>query len=282
MPRLEKSSTEVGNIEQSLSEWRQGDVTLEANWFTHVADPSKALTAESGQAEGTLEAITSEVEGLVVLTQSCDIVRSCIERPFLEISPLVKVAPSTLHEIKRGQRPSYAFIPTLEKDYLVADLDRVMTLEKSIVASWKRIQGCSSDEESRSFAQALARKRARFAFPDDFVEFVSKLQERIKEKHNRQSEEGKALRNLREIRVSAIPSWKAAQVNLFFLFIRSEDEPTFSGKSWDILLEQWLKLIPSTGRFTDIDGMVVTLENITANEYLQSDPLDLDHLSRKF
>jgi hypothetical protein len=40
-----------------------------------------------------------------------------------------------------------------------------------------------------------------------------------------------------------------------------------------------LKRIPATGRFTDVDGVVVTLDDLTARDYVESDPLDLDHLS---
>ena len=38
------------------------------------------------------------------------------------------------------------------------DLDRVMTVEKSIVADWKRTPGWELDQEVREFAMALARK----------------------------------------------------------------------------------------------------------------------------
>ena len=33
------------------------------------------------------------------------------------------------------------------------------------------------------------------------------------------------------------------------------------------------------GRFTSVDGQVATLQEMTAQDYADSDPLDLDHLS---
>lgn len=42
-----------------------------------------------------------------------------------------------------------------------------MTVEKSIVAMWIRTPRYTHDADGRAFAQALARKRVRFAFPDE-------------------------------------------------------------------------------------------------------------------
>ncbi len=279
MGQLADDSAEIQRINGALAEWRQRDLALEERWFTHIGDPSKSLTPESGQAEGDVQAIASDVEGLHVVTHSCDIVRSCVGRAFLEESPLVKVDASTLLEVQKGQRPVYAFVPAIANLNLVADLDRVMTVEKAVAATWKRTPGCRTDAEARDFAQALARKRERFAFPDDFTDFARKLQSRLQEKHDRQSEEGKALRVLREIRVRAAPSWDAPNVELTFWFIRGGNERDFDGKGWHSLLENWLKLIPPMGRYQHVDGLVVSLEDLTAKDYTESDPLDLDHLS---
>jgi hypothetical protein len=44
-------------------------------------------------------------------------------------------------------------------------------------------------------------------------------------------------------------------------------------------LETWLHLVCAKGRFPIIDGQVATLQDMTAEDYVGSDPLDLDHLS---
>jgi hypothetical protein len=64
-----------------------------------------------------------------------------------------------------------------------------------------------------------------------------------------------------------------------FWFIRDEEQNQFEGIGWDQYLEQWLKLIPESGRFQNVEGSVVALEDMTAKEYVESDKLDLDHLS---
>ena len=280
--RLALESPEIERIDAALSEWRQGDIASEEGWFIHAADSSLPLTPESA-AGGTdgIQSITSEVEGLVVITQSCDIVRPCSDRRFVEVSPLVKVSELHIHEIERGRRPAYAIVPAVRERLLVADLDRVMTVEKAVVASWKRTPGCITDQAARDFTRALVRKRARTAFPDDFSTFASKLQRRLQDKHEKNSDEGRALRALREIRVRAAPSWLAEQIELTFWFVAESDELEFEGRDWSYYLDAWKELIPPADRFMRVDCLVCALEDLTARDYVESDPLDLDYLSER-
>lgn len=108
-----------------------------------------------GEAGSGVQALTSEVLGLAVVTQTCDIVRSCGNRPYFEVAPLVRVSEEELYNVRRGRRPAHATLPLLEKDRLVVDLDRVTTVEKSIVASWKRTPGFSRDADARAALWAL-------------------------------------------------------------------------------------------------------------------------------
>jgi hypothetical protein len=91
-----------------------------------------------------------------------------------------------------------------------------MTVEKSVIAEWERKLGCLNDDDIRSLGQALTWKRTRFAFPDDFTYFARKLQNRLRDKHDKATDEGEALRALREIRVHAASSWNAPEVQLLF------------------------------------------------------------------
>jgi hypothetical protein len=269
-------------VDAALQAWRQGDCVLGEHWFIHRFDPTLPLTeASAAVSDQGVDLAESAVRGLVVLTQTCDIVRTSLERPFVEVAPIVEVSAQVAHEIERGRRPLYAIIPALRTRGLVADLDRTMTVEKAVVAQWARIAGCRTDAEARRFALALVRKRARVAFPDDFTALVERLQARLLEKHDKQSDEGRALRALREIRVCATPSWDAPTVELTFWFIREEEAMDFEGRRWDTLLDGWLHLMPTAGRFRQVYGAVLALEDLTAKDYVESDPLDLDHLSTR-
>jgi hypothetical protein len=281
--RVAPDSDEAKRIDGALGAWRQGDLALDELWFVHVGDAAVALSDAAAQSEEAgVQAFTSDVAGLVVVSQTCDIVRSCVTHPYVEVAPLVEVDEKRLLEVQRGRRPGRATLPSLAGARLVADLDRVMTLEKSVVATWTRTAGYVDDADGRRFAHALARKRVRFAFPDDFVAFARKLEERLKDKHDKDSDEGRGLRALREIRVQATPFWEASQVAVFFWFIRNGEDADFEGENWAALLAHWLKRLPASGRFKSVDGQVATLEDMSAQEYLDSDPFDLDHLSTGF
>ena len=274
-----ESDNWIEEVDTALKQWCQGDYVLGEHWFVQRCNPHRPLTVSTESVDEETGLAEYEVRGFVVVTQTCDIVRSCRSRPFIEVVPLVEVNQQQISEIKKARRPQYAYISGVAGLNLVADLDRVMTVEKAVVAEWKRQPGCRTDEETRALGQTLARKRVRFAFPNDFVLFVSELQKRIKKKHNKSSNEGDALRALREIRVRASPSWNSPNIELMFWFIRDEKQADFQGLEWNQLLETWLQLIPKSGRFQEVDGLVVALEDITAKDYVESDPLDLDHLS---
>ena len=64
-----------------------------------------------------------------------------------------------------------------------------------------------------------------------------------------------------------------------FWFVRAEEDVLFKEKAWHELLAEWLKLLPPSARFSAVDGTVVSLDDMTAKDYLQSDRLDLDRLS---
>lgn len=270
----------IAAIDGALATWRQGDCVVGEQWFVHRLEKSFSVTVAGREAaKADVDLAEQEVAGLVVVSQTCDVVRSCNDRPYVEVCPLVEVDEDRLAEIQRGRRPAYAFVPLLAGRKLVADLDRVMTVEKPAVAAWERTPGLSTDEEARAFAVALGRKRIRFAFPDDFTTFARKLQARLADKHDRNTDEGRGLRALREIRIQAAPQWDGEPVELFFWFIRDTADANFEGKNWADLLKEWLKLVPPSGRFTSVDGQVATLDDMTARDYVDSDPLDLDHLS---
>lgn len=276
-------------IDNALQSWRQGDVSLDSGLeFLHLADLAQSHSPASEQVARDItdagEAIPTEtvpvldeVRGLVLLSQTCDIVRGCVERPFVEVAPLVEMT-DRIEEIRRLKRPSFAFVPAMAEIGLVADLNRTMTVEKALVAGWNRTPGCVSEEQKRDFAQALARKRARFAFPDDFIAAARNLQRRLADKYNKQTDEGAHLRALREIRVRAAPSWEDDAVNLGWWFIK-ENDPEGIEPSWQDWLEAWRMLFNWTGRFREDFWIACGLEDLTARDYVESDHFDLDSLS---
>jgi hypothetical protein len=213
-------------LDQAIHDWRQGDCVVGPEWFAYRIDPAYPLTPASGDAAADgVHLAEAEVVGLVVVSQTCDIVRRWGERPYVEMSPLVRVPMERLDEIRKARRPQFAYLPALASDGLVADLDRTMTVEKAVLAGWSRTSGLLTDKERRGFARALARKRNRFPFPDDFNEMVRPLARRLEDKHNKKSPEGDALQALEEIRVRAADSWDSDDVEITFWFIARTNRP---------------------------------------------------------
>ncbi|MDR1856068.1 MAG: hypothetical protein LBR22_02755 [Desulfovibrio sp.] len=279
MTVLTKNSDIVKWINNMLQEWHQGDLALAENWFGHFGIPTRPLTEIASKASGDgIKLLESRTHGLAVITQTCDIVRDCLTRPFIEVSPLIQVDSTVLYNVKKCRFTSYVTLPCLEANRLVIDLDRVMTVEKSIVASWSHTQGCSNDSDVRILSQALARKQIRFAFPDDFSKLIIRLRDRLIQRHGKSSEEGNALRSLKEIRVHANPSWYADEVDLQFWFISDDDIPIEESIIEKFRIE-WLELVSTSGRFKNVNGQNTTLDMLTAKEYTESAPLDLDYLS---
>ena len=267
-------------IDRILRDWRQGDCVLEEQDFTYRFLQSKPLTSAAIQiAENTeTDLVDDPVPGFLVVTQTCDIIRSPKERPYIQVSPLVRLSAEEIKRAKKGLYPRYIHLPALETKNLVGDLDRIMTLEKALVASWKRVPGWTDPSDGRRIARAISRKFQRPAFPDPFVEWIRPLYDRLKKKHDRSSPEGERLRSLREIRVRAEPSWNSPNPKITFYFILTETLPS-DAEEEEKLLENWLKRLPSTSDFGTPGYLLTTLENLSAQVYVESDPLDLDHLS---
>jgi hypothetical protein len=121
----------------------------------------------------------------------------------------------------------------------------------------------------------LARKRQRFAFPDGFSAVVRPLQERFRSKHDKQSPEGEAMRALREIRVQARPSWSADPIDLDFFLVCDETTKVAVGTQ----REGWQRLVRPLAPFRSVDFVAVSLDELTAAQYVATDPLDLEYLS---
>jgi hypothetical protein len=261
---------------------RWGDTLDDEEVLANLGEWNAGAAAEkmSPGSGSTLAAVGEIVPGLALVSQSCDIVRSCKLKPYVDVAPLVEVDEKTLEMARLGRTVAVAYLPAVAKRRLVADLERVQTVEKAIVADWQRVAGCHTDEEARNFAEALRRKRGRFAFPDDFVALAACLSDRIKQKHNKNTREGEMLRALREIRVRGVPSWNAERVDLTFLFIKDGGPDPADEETWAAQLKVLLALVKPQGRYVAVSGYVTTLDDITARDLVESDPLDFDHLSR--
>jgi hypothetical protein len=273
-------------IDAAIQQWQQGDVIFDPGFsMFHLASATEPVAVAAQQAAKELPvgepsdllSVASEVPGFVVLTQTCDIVRACQDRPYIELAPLREVSAEELGQVIRAERPALAYIPALADRRLVADLDRTMTIEKPMLASLARTRGVTTDPEMSTFQRALARKRQRFAFPTSFTVAIRDFQKRMINRAGKDNPEGRHVDAVREIRVAAAPAWNVAKIALTFWLIKERDP---DNAQWNVWIPAWEKLIDQKDTYTlDTPLRVRFLEDMTAREYLTSQPLDLDHLS---
>ncbi|MCK2166395.1 hypothetical protein [Thalassospira xiamenensis] len=285
---MRKSECNDCSEEDNHLHWRQGDFWLGSEvsfMFTaKVSNPLSSVAKET-VAESSLEDLNGSqyvpigddaIKGFCVLSQTCDIVRSADKRPYLEVAPLVSFSESDYKEIRNLKRPAFAIIPGAEKQLLVVDLDRVMTIDKGVLQGMPKSVGCFDDKQRSEFSRSLARKRARFAFPDDFNEACKKLVRRIKEKNKKDSAEGEFVRNLLEIRVSACPDWSSDNIEVQVWLI--VDDNFICREVKGDIVDTWKGLFEGKEKYT-MSMNICHLRDITASDYVASHQMDLEDLS---
>lgn len=201
----------AARIDAELTNWSQGDVAAPGviSWMTdgQPITPEGAALAPAGPM-----LVETRSEHVVVVTQTCDLRRSCWRpdgkgRPFVQISPLVRLAGQELMIARGGFHPRFAPVPGAGDDAF-ADLERCTTIEKGVlVKSPNRLVGCRDDAERQAFSRAVARQRGRYAFPDCVDRAVNKLRYYLRDKRDKDSPTGRAVRAVSSIRASASPQF---------------------------------------------------------------------------
>jgi hypothetical protein len=69
----------IPDIDATLEQWSQGDCTVGDYWFVTRFDPQRPLTPDAAdvvEVDPNADLTESSVSGFVVVTQTCDLVRS--------------------------------------------------------------------------------------------------------------------------------------------------------------------------------------------------------------
>lgn len=281
--QVRRGALSVADVTSVLNTWQQGDILLGVNipfvCFGHADLPvSEASRATAAGEDALLDVLTDEI-GFAILSQTCDIVRSVEKRPYIELCPVVEVSPETMKDVLSGRTPRFAPLPAISEKRLVADLDRVMVVEKPVLGglpAQARVRGCPTDAEIRRFAEAVARKHSRFAFPDDFNAGMRRVAACINQKHGKKSPLGGFLQTVHDVR-AACSNWNAAKpdVVLLFVFETAAEIPVDADKHIDDLLSRFTV----TGGFTRPRGQAVSYDTMSAARYRATDQLDFERLS---
>lgn len=262
-------------IAQRLLEWRQGDYALGVGGF---------LFAERPEADGAFDARETEndVLGLVVVSQTCDVIRLSPDKPVVAVTPLIRLEGRG-KEIANGRFPSLTSLEHPPADGVFVDLARIMSVSKELLASWERREGFTTHDRAIRFAAAIERKLGRFAFPDDFDAATKPFQERVRSRHNRaDSPVGRVYRSLEQLRFIATPHWDADDVEIALLAILRPTADRVA--ALDVIREELDTMCggivwPSRYRWATPAFMCATAADLTGADILQSQLADFEYLS---
>ena len=279
----------AGDAMNDLAAWRQGDQLLGANLLVVGRARGSVWTRIRGRVFGGAHhssgPVDEPVEALVVVSQSCDIVRSPEFRPFIQVAPLVRLQADAASRATKGSQPRFVALPAAGTDAFV-DMDRVMTVEKAVAGGWTRTPSNLAGRERQALGQAIGRYYSRPAFPDDFVDATLKLRDRLIERHGKKSAEGSAATALHEVRVLAKPDWDSAEIEVILYFVVPADEAKgidgttlLTEDFWEGQVRRWGELCTPAGSIKTVVCLPTTYADMDSLSYRSSDQLDLDYLS---
>lgn len=298
--KWEADPDQIQEINSVLIGWQQGDVLQsDEAALVVVADVHRPLTevaadaaSEVGGSGDRLMLVEEEVEGLVITSQTCDVIETCVTTPELTLSPIVRLAGEKAAVAAAGWVPRYAPVPGVGDDAF-ADLGRSTTLQKGALTSWKQTRGLRSDEETRTFQRIAGRNVGRFAFPDDMKPATDALRMRLRKKRDKDSFEGRALNMVEEIRMLATPDWSASDIDVDIYFLGStrgemaaleeaEKEKTPQKgqvSDWEALRVEWQNRCSPYGVIKTLRVQILGLDEFDARSYVDSDAMDLGGMS---
>lgn len=165
-------------------------------------------------------------EGLVVLSQECDLVQTGTETAL--VAPMVRLPQEKASLARKGRMPRYVHVPALGTDAFV-DLDFVATMRKDALVEQSSARGVNSDAEVRRFGQEVGRRPSRFPFPDEVVPWLRPLREVAQAKALKpDSPEGRVFAVVEELRIESKNSWTKPPYDLLLsVLVEPGELPVF-------------------------------------------------------
>lgn len=249
---------------QAVKSYIQGEVLDVADACVVLADPAwplsdRAVEAADDQNGAGIIVVPEPVDLVVLLTQTCDLQETSDEARLCQVAPVVDRGMTFAHEAQRGRRPGWAALPW-HSDGGVADLAnhqcRAQSPGRSVVA-----RSPSDSPRTAAFRRNRRPSFHRVALPDPVCLVLAPFLKRIKDKHDRSSDEGRCIAMIANLRIEATPDFDDADPALRLLVIL--EAPDLPPAPDDMGLDQ--------GR---IDGLVASGNAKVAKEALEAtDPI---------
>ncbi|HVB43657.1 MAG TPA: hypothetical protein VNF47_13260 [Streptosporangiaceae bacterium] len=309
----------------AVSSLIQGEVLGAADACVVIADAAAPLSPEAVElitAEGIasgLITVPHAVDEVVLLTQTCDLQFTTPNEHRCLVAPVIRVTEKAAYEALRGRRPGLAGLPWVAPT-TVADLSRITTVERSVLVGVVSRGRPRTPSERFHFAETISRYLTRPALPNPINAVLSPFVNRIAEKHDKQSAEGRCAHKVSELRLEATPDIDHEEPALNVLMILEELElpklprgalvddarvdqlitagrgsaadavhratdPVSKREAWIALAECWIK--PSVDLAPTVDGVgsveisVLNGEELSYARSLNAPILDLRYLSTR-
>jgi hypothetical protein len=246
----------------ALQSYRQGDVlpdlrslaTLRARRAAtltlgkKLAQAGRALRQVVGRQPLGIKDQSRWVEeptpnGAVVISQTCDVVRTHRERPTVQAAKLTQLEGDWERQAADGRRPRFVAVPNAGAGWY-ADLEVIGTIDKRVLVGLSRQEGVVDDEQVRRFAAAVGRNFSRFPFPDEVSEQLKPLVDDVRGKYgSATSPLGRVLQHVMELRLEARPRWDDPDAVITLIVICDPGVlPTFEDpQDVPTNLAQWLR-----------------------------------------
>lgn len=261
------------SIADPLADWRQGDFVCGSHGFVCLGSDGKTVGAKT---------IGIDALGYVLISQSCDIVRRTSGRDFVAVCPLIRIDEEKSKAAKKGRLP-YMISVESAGAFVYADLRRVMSVEKDVLATWQRNVGFSTEKDRLKFAAALERKFGQFAFPDEFDAATKSFKEKVWSRYDKNSPFNPIYKSLKQIRFGADPDWETSDSKRIFCVavlsdqlengVTREDVSKSLNNEFDAI--EW----PEGYEWNDPRLLLQTARDLTGEDLISTQRADFDFLS---
>lgn len=181
--------------------------------------------------------------GVVIISQTCDVVRSHQTRPTVQVAKLTQLEGDREREAADGRRPRYVAVPNAGAGWY-ADLEVIGTIDKRVLVGLSRQAGVVDDKQVRDFAAAVGRNFSRFPFPDEVSDQLKLLVDDVRQKYgSATSPLGLVLQRVMQLRLEARPRWDDPDAVIILIVICNPGVlPTFEDpQDLPAGLAQWLQ-----------------------------------------
>lgn len=209
----------------------QGEVLAAPDACVVIADSRWPLdersAKESADAAPGLIVVPHAVDLVVLLTQTCDLQQTTPESYLCQVAPVIERAdPGFVRQVERGRRPGWVALPWHD-ELSIGDLSRITTVERNVVANAARRGHPRTPTERLNFAESVSRHLTRVALPESIVTVLRPVLERMKDRHDRNSPEGRCINRLASIRLEVFPDIDTDNPDIRILFVlESNDLPS--------------------------------------------------------